>query len=510
MEKIFKKSLALILSAALCLTALVGCLTVSATGGGTTTKPVYSVNAVEGAAGAEVEVVASFSEISNVCAHHVIFTFPAGLKVTAVKNAVGEDYVAYDNSGDRFDYKLDTTEDSATKVQFIDFVNWAPENLSTSDMSIRFTVKIDDNAAADTEYPVAIAVQAADYEAVDLLDVTLVNGKVTVKAATTEIPVDSSISCAFGAGLSTTAYLSFVFNNSELTNYSSFELKVTRNTNDNDFNFKEITEVVDGVNPITGGANIIKTASKTYYYYYGIELYSLCVPVTAVLYCKDTEGNIVAKSNPATSTLKDSLIGNYNKTTNDKVKTAIADAIVAAAEVQQFVTLGKTGSDYANLPLPTEGFDTSLATAELGALANYNTPNNTDVVIAPGAAVGAAPYLSFNMANVNSAELGDYNLVISYMDPIYKKEISKTFNLADPSILMSGSKYYAYFYDMAIYATNVEVTAKLYKGEANNLISSYGYSFDTFIEARKSHAIMGSTLIALGKLGQSFRAMNNI
>ena len=57
MEKIFKKSLALILSAALCLTALVGCLTVSAAEGDTT-KPVYSVNSVEGAAGAEVEVVA--------------------------------------------------------------------------------------------------------------------------------------------------------------------------------------------------------------------------------------------------------------------------------------------------------------------------------------------------------------------------------------------------------------------------------------------------------------------
>ena len=40
MEKIFKKSLALILSAALCLTALVGCLTVSAAEGDTT-KPVY-------------------------------------------------------------------------------------------------------------------------------------------------------------------------------------------------------------------------------------------------------------------------------------------------------------------------------------------------------------------------------------------------------------------------------------------------------------------------------------
>ena len=184
MEKIFKKSLALILSAALCLTALVGCLTVSAAEGDTT-KPVYSVNSVEGAAGAEVDVVASFSEISNVCAHHVIFTFPAGLEVTAVKNAAGEAYTAFDNSGDRFDYKLDKAEDGSTKVQFLDFVNWAAEGLSTSDMSIHFTVKIAADAAANTEYTVTIAVQAADYAAENLLDVTLTNGKVTVKAAVT-------------------------------------------------------------------------------------------------------------------------------------------------------------------------------------------------------------------------------------------------------------------------------------------------------------------------------------
>lgn len=192
MEKIFKKSLALILSAALCLTALVGCLTVSAAEGDTT-KPVYSVNSVEGAAGAEVYVVASFSEISNVCAHHVIFTFPAGLEVTAVKNAAGEPYAAFDNSGERFDYKLDVAEDGTTKVQFLDFVNWAAENLSTTDMSIHFTVKIAAGAAANIEYPVTIAVQAADYAAENLLDVTCTNGKVTVKANTHEHTWDAGV-----------------------------------------------------------------------------------------------------------------------------------------------------------------------------------------------------------------------------------------------------------------------------------------------------------------------------
>ena len=192
MEKIFKKSLALILSAALCLTALVGCLTVSAAEGDTT-KPVYSVNSVEGAAGAEVDVVASFSEISNVCAHHVIFTFPAGLEVTAVKKADGTPYTAFTNNGEVFDYKLDKAEDGSTKVQFLDFVNWAADGLSTSDMSIHFTVKIAADAAANTVYPVTIAVQAADQEAVNLLDVTTENGKVTVKADTHEHTWDAGV-----------------------------------------------------------------------------------------------------------------------------------------------------------------------------------------------------------------------------------------------------------------------------------------------------------------------------
>lgn len=192
MEKIFKKSLALILSAALCLTALVGCLTVSAAEGDDT-KPVYNVSSVEGAAGAEVVVVANFSEISNVCAHHVIFTFPTGLEVKAVKKADGTPYTPFNNDGDRFDYKLDVAEDGTTKVQFLDFVNWAADGLSTSDMSIHFTVEIAANAAADTEYPVEIAVQAADYDATNLLDVTLKNGKVTVKAETHEHTWDAGV-----------------------------------------------------------------------------------------------------------------------------------------------------------------------------------------------------------------------------------------------------------------------------------------------------------------------------
>ena len=77
-------------------------------------------------------------------------------------------------------------------------------------MSIHFTVKIAADAAANTEYPVTIAVQAADYAAENLLDVTCTNGKVTVKAAvmTDYIPyISSSYNVAENNSLLTEAHL---------------------------------------------------------------------------------------------------------------------------------------------------------------------------------------------------------------------------------------------------------------------------------------------------------------
>ncbi len=535
MEKIFKKSLALVLSAALCLTALVGCLTVSAEGASATVT-VGSVEVNSDATKATVPVTVKTDDANGIAA--AMFE----LKVDSSKltfNSVWEESITWDDktninvqtvlgeldaegttqrvvpvSGeiDTYRFLVEAIKDGSSDT--LGYIKSATFNI-TFDIVAGTTGTIDIVYVNDGHSQACnggtFDVNTATYSGNEaLITLTGANGAVTIKAASTEPVVDENISCTFGAGLSTTPYLSFVFTNSELTAYDSFELKVTRNTNDNDFNFTSISDTVEGKNPVTGTDNIIKTTKNTYYYYYGIELYSLNVPVDAVLYCKNAAGEVVAKSKVMTSTLKEALIGNYNKTKSDKVKTAIADTIVAAAEVQKFVTLSAQNSDYAKLPLPTEGFDTSLATAELGVLADYNTPNNGDVVIAPGAAVAASPYLSFNMANVNADELADYNIVISYNDPIYKKEISTTINLADPSVLKGGSKYYAYFHDMSIYATNVEVTAKLYKGNSSDPISTYGYSFDTFINAKKSNAMMGECLISLGKLGQSFRAMNGL
>ena len=72
----------------------------------------------------------------------------------------------------------------------------------------------------------------------------------------------------------------------------------------------------------------------------------------------------------------------------------------------------------------------------------------------------------------------------------------------------SGTKYYVYYKEMAIPATNAAVTAELYQIGESEPISSYTYCLDAFFESRKTNSAMGTLVVALAKLGQSFRAFN--
>ena len=92
MEKIFKKSLALVLSAALCLTALIGCLTVSAEG---TSDPTYVIENVTGAPGETVQVEAKLTNIAAVCAHLLDIVFPADFTVNGVTDSNNQTYLDF-------------------------------------------------------------------------------------------------------------------------------------------------------------------------------------------------------------------------------------------------------------------------------------------------------------------------------------------------------------------------------------------------------------------------------
>ncbi len=192
MEKIFKKSLALVLSAALCLTALVGCLTVSAEG--ITAKPTYALGAVEGKPGDTVTVTATISNLNKVCAEHIKLTFPAGLAIGDITDGNGGVYTRLTETTDVTDpdlvglYSKTTTADNGTLIQFVDFVNW-PKTDGTYDnviesLVIKFAATISTEAEAGHVYAITAAVDAADYDADKLMDVDITNGSVTVTTAT--------------------------------------------------------------------------------------------------------------------------------------------------------------------------------------------------------------------------------------------------------------------------------------------------------------------------------------
>lgn len=187
MEKIFKKSLALILSAALCLTALVGCLTVSAEG--TTAKPTYALDAVEGKPGDTVTVTANITNATEVCAHLIDIVFPKDLTIGDVTDSLNRTYLTVEQwkaTGNNSEIPVyNVFEDAKGKhIRFVEFVNW-PNTTVVSNLTVNIQFKIPTGATSGTVYDIIPTVQAGKYDDdTNLMDVALTPGKVTVTTAT--------------------------------------------------------------------------------------------------------------------------------------------------------------------------------------------------------------------------------------------------------------------------------------------------------------------------------------
>ena len=167
MEKIFKKSLALVLSAALCLTALVGCLTVSAAD--ETTNPIYEMVGAEGKAGETVTVTAKLQNIEGICAHHVKFTFAKELTVKSMYDVTRDKPVKFDTDvaeGENFQFKKSIDKDTGvTTVEDVNILNFVKSDNTydeyTPSLELTFTVEIADGTA-DGNYAVNVTATAAD------------------------------------------------------------------------------------------------------------------------------------------------------------------------------------------------------------------------------------------------------------------------------------------------------------------------------------------------------------
>lgn len=186
MEKIFKKSLALVLSAALCLTALVGCLTVSAAD--ETTTPIYEMVGAEGKAGETVTVTANLQNIEGICAHHVKFTFAKELTVVSMHDVTRDKPVKFDTDvaeGENFQFKKSIdTNTGVTTVEDVNILNFVKSDNTydehTPSLTLTFSVKIADGTA-DGNYAVNVTATAADQGEAWVNTIDFRNSNVVVK-----------------------------------------------------------------------------------------------------------------------------------------------------------------------------------------------------------------------------------------------------------------------------------------------------------------------------------------
>lgn len=159
MKKIFKKSLAIMVSAAICLTALIGCLSVSAANG---EAPVYTVVSAEGKNGETVGVNVTGADLTKICGQSVNIIFAAGLEIVKVYDNDEKRDLVLVNDETGGEYNILSNENGTKTVRLVDIINF-PEYgegesynppLVTSSFNVTISVKIPANAAAGTEYPI--------------------------------------------------------------------------------------------------------------------------------------------------------------------------------------------------------------------------------------------------------------------------------------------------------------------------------------------------------------------
>ena len=293
MEKIFKKSLALVLSAALCLTAFVGCLTVSAAD--ETTTPIYEMVGAEGKAGETVTVTAKLQNIEGICAHHVKFTFAKELTVVSMHDVTRDKPVKFDTDvaeGENFQFKKSIdTNTGVTTVEDVNILNFVKSDNTydehTPSLTLTFSVKIADGTA-DGNYAVNVTATAADQGEAWVNTIDFRNSNVVVKNTVAPV-LDANIKIDRYISVTATLGITYFVTNSQVADYDHIAVEVVPQKYDSNYN-----EIEGETKVITDFAAAGKT--RKYAAYNGISMNELGLNVSARLLCYDAENNLVAYS----------------------------------------------------------------------------------------------------------------------------------------------------------------------------------------------------------------------
>lgn len=540
MEKIFKKSLALVLSAALCLTALVGCLTVSAAEtDNSATVTVGSVEVNSDATTAKVQVAIKASGDGIAAAMFELKVDTTKINLSGLWEDIATN-IKTESDSIGINVSVSNDGDNVTTVASEDVYRFIVEGVDpTSGENV--SIKQFTNASFDLTFNIASGVtgenaiefvndthaqacnagtfniETGKFDGSDeaLVPLTGTNGAVTIKAASTDAVLDDTITISTAINISETINTRIVVSK-EIAKYADYELIVSRKKAylidaSSGYGLTEVQNFVYGKDK----AYTTTSDGRGVFLYNELGMYELGIDMSIMVKCYDENGNYVAYSNSATTNVGKLAYGLYSATNaSAKNKNIAIDIAKLGDKAQAYMVNGKD-CELATIVSPITYFP---GDATEGAVFNVDNLDKTNIpesnvegaTVTPNVNLSSNPAIRFLAAGVGTYDVNDLRLVIDYTNA--KNGSDCGVEIAGTDLLTAGSgtntRYYTLFNKIALYDSNVPVKATIYSGTTK--LASLEYSIEAYVNANWSNARMGEVLKAVANLGTSARAYFNM
>lgn len=474
MRKLFKKSIACVLAAILCVSLCVCAIPASAE------AITFSTNAVSAKAGDAVTIDFEIADFAAVKAAQIKLVLPEAIASIDSVSLNGDALVATE---DVFEIG-----EGYVKLQAL-FGDSEYDDFAAADslvLSIAATVAADAEAKA---YPYGDAVVNL-YSDSAALEVDGAFGAFEVVAEPAGPVVDEGIVTTGMIVVSDTIGISYVITGVDA--YEDFDLVVTKNAYSTvDYN-------------VTTSEVVVNKADMTYYkgaYYatvYGFALTDLCLGVESVI---DAGDAVSAGYDTTVKALAEEL---YNSTTVANTKTVLTDLLNMGAEAMAYFA-GRFPSSalaaVAEEAYPNYGFDQTYATAEVPELTlGAGQTSNTGATISAMGTILQSPAFAYVIKPAATA--ADLNVEISFYDAYKKTDVVATATAADMT-LYKGSYYYN-FSTLPLYASNAVATITVKDGDT--VLGTHTYTVEQFANDNLTNETMGDLLTSIAKFGAAARA----
>ena len=484
MRKLFKKSLACILTAIICVSLCVAAVPASAA------APTYSTNVVEAKAGETVTIDFSVSNFANVKGAMIKFFLPEVVATIDAVTVNGEALAAYDAETGAGYYQIDA---AAKSIKFMSLFGYESELASVDTLTFNVTATIADDAAVGT-YTYADPYFSVSENGTDLVDVTGAFAKFEIIPAVTEPVYDETFKFnSANVTLASSIALNFDMNKTTADAFESGYVVFEKPVYNNDGSLKEtLTVTLDFANKTQSAANTARYA----FTFSALYPQDLGATITATPYGVKNGVTYVGKSQ--NYSILTFIKSNYSK--NAKYPTLFANLLNYGTVVQsenKYNTANMIDAAYSAL-VGSDAWKSDI-TAEARTLVNSQV--NTALTGAT-AKIRAASVSLADKVIVNLRTATPSNTLLDFTAG-YKMKFTYTNAAGEQELYYDITSEYVAFDALSASEMSVVFRAVIVDANGNEVSNAITYSIETFCQKT-----VNAQTIALMKYGDAVAALN--